>query len=461
MEATLEIGNVRMWKKYTKNHSTEHPAITAIPDNWTAIRLKWVLSKVGSGKTPRGGGDAYVSDGVMFLRSQNVHFRGLALDDTVYINEETDVEMSISRVQPNDVLLNITGASLGRCSLVPSQFGRANVNQHVCILRARKVIVEPSFLCAAISSSSVQSQIFSTENGISREGLNFAQIANLVVALPKCIKEQRAIAAFLDRETARIDAMIGHKQRLIALLEEKRQAVISHAVTKGLDPDVKMKDSGVEWIGQIPDHWTVPPVAAFCNIVRGGSPRPAGDPEFFNGTDTPWITVAETTKDKEKYLTETAEYLTAEGRKRSRFLEGDTFILTNSGATLGVPKILRIAGCINDGSVAFLNTDQRMSKDFLYYYFTSQTDDIRIRMNQGMGQPNLNTNIVSRMPVPCPPIDEQLEIATYLDDAYKKSKEQLNAIRDSIELMNEYRTALISAAVTGQIDVRDEVQLDG
>ena len=304
----------------------------------------------------------------------------------------------------------------------------------------------------------LESKVTSVTN--SHQRANPADIYRFWNAWP-VLPEQTAIAEFLDRETGKIDALVAEQQRLIELLREKRQAVISHAVTKGLDPKVKMKNSSVEWIGEIPNHWTAPPVASFCTIVRGASPRPAGDPEFFNGSDTPWITVAETTKDNEKYLTETSEHLTAEGRKRSRFLDVDTFVLTNSGATLGVPKILRISGCINDGSVAFLNIDRRISKDFLYYYFTSQTADIRIRMNQGMGQPNLNTNIVSRMPIPCPPQNEQVLIASYLDAACARLKSQVKAIHDSIEFMDEYRTALISAAVTGQIDVREEVKLNG
>jgi type I restriction enzyme S subunit len=200
-------------------------------NGWKFTRMKWVVSKIGSGKTPRGGGETYSSSGILFLRSQNVHFAGLRLDDVVYIDEAIDREMETTRVQPDDVLLNITGASLARCCLVPQELPPANVNQHVCILRPRSDLIRPAFLHAVISSHGVQSQIFSSENGVSREGLNYTQTANLMFAVPQSIEVQQRIVNFLNRETAKINALIAKKQRLIELLQEKRTALVSHAVS--------------------------------------------------------------------------------------------------------------------------------------------------------------------------------------------------------------------------------------
>jgi type I restriction enzyme S subunit len=121
-----------------------------------------------------------------------------------------------------------------------------------------------------------------------------------------------------------------------------------------------MKSSGIEWLGEIPVHWILRKISHFCRVVRGGSPRPAGDPRFFGGNYCPWITVGEITKDENKFLEVVSEYLTPEGIKHSRYLPKGTLVLTNSGATLGVPKILRINGCINDGLVAFLNLKKKL-----------------------------------------------------------------------------------------------------
>jgi type I restriction enzyme S subunit len=206
-----------------------------VPEHWRMMRLKYVASKIGSGKTPRGGGEVYSSSGVLFLRSQNVHFDGIRLNDVVYISKEIDREMSTTRVLPNDVLLNITGASLGRCCLVPETTPAANVNQHVCIIRPVRSRIEPAFLNVLMASRCVQDQIFSTEDGVSREGLNFAQIAELVLCIPPTLEEQRRIVNNIHRESALVTNLIARIGDGIARLQEYRTALISAAVTGQID----------------------------------------------------------------------------------------------------------------------------------------------------------------------------------------------------------------------------------
>ncbi len=205
-----------------------------IPAHWEVKRLKRLATKIGSGKTPSGGAERYVSDGIMLLRSQNVHFRGLQLSDVAFINSTSDNEMAGTRVREGDVLLNITGASLGRCCVARLRYLRANVNQHVCIIRLDGVRSDSSFLARAVESQSLQDQIFNYENGVSRDALNFEQIGTLVLPAPM-IKEQRAIAAFLDRETAKLDALVIKVREAIDRLKELRQALISAAVTGKID----------------------------------------------------------------------------------------------------------------------------------------------------------------------------------------------------------------------------------
>ena len=171
-----------------------------IPAHWEVKRLKYVVGKIGSGKTPKGGAERYVAEGVMLIRSQNVHFGKLYLGDVAYIDTDTDAEMAGSRVGEGDVLLNITGASLGRNCVARLGGIDANVNQHVCVLRPDQQQAESEFLAYSIESRSLQHQIFNNENGVSRDALNFEQIGDLVFPRP-AISEQQAIADFLDRET--------------------------------------------------------------------------------------------------------------------------------------------------------------------------------------------------------------------------------------------------------------------
>jgi type I restriction enzyme S subunit len=272
------------------------------------------------------------------------------------------------------------------------------------------------------------------------------------------IEEQTQIANFLDRETRKIESLIEKQQTLIELLKEKRQAVISHAVTKGLNPNAKMKDSGIEWLGEIPEYWVVSKFAYLSLVVRGGSPRPAGDPKLFNGTYSPWVTVAEITKDDNLYLNETETFLTELGSKQCRVFKKGTLLLSNSGATLGVPKILNIDANANDGVVGFESLSQKLNIKFAYYFLLSITENLREMIKQGSGQPNLNTDIVKNISIPLPPVQEQLNIVAYVSSQTKKIDTLIDKSQQAIELLKERKTALISAAVTGKIDVRELVQ---
>ncbi len=264
--------------------------------------------------------------------------------------------------------------------------------------------------------------------------------------------EQTQIAKFLDYETAKIDALIEKQQQLIELLQEKRQAVISHAVTKGLNPDAPMRDSGIEWLGEVPAHWEISKFGYISSVVRGGSPRPAGDPTLFNGDYSPWVTVAEITKDDEVNLTETSTFLTKKGSIQCRVFKSGTLLLSNSGATLGVPKVLMIDANANDGVVGFENLT--LHREYCYYYLSSVTENLRERMKQGSGQPNLNTEIVKALAVPIPSTNEIELIVQHIASQREKFKTLAEKAQMGIELLEERRTALISAAVTGKIDVR-------
>ena len=172
------------------------PGIGTIPADWEVVRLGDGVAHVGSGVTPRGGKSAYAETGVMFLRSQNVHFDGLRLEDVAYITSEIDESMRRSRVEPADVLLNITGASIGRCTVAPWNLGPANVNQHVCIIRTSEIFNE-RFVAKWLSTARSQREINDIQTGQSRQGLNYQQVRQLTIVCPSRA-EQDYIAAALD-----------------------------------------------------------------------------------------------------------------------------------------------------------------------------------------------------------------------------------------------------------------------
>jgi len=327
---------------------------------------------------------------------------------------------------------------------------------HLAQIRPFSRQADGEYLFRAFASHALRDQFRVRANGITRYGLSRDAIASAWFVLPP-VEEQRCIAKFLRQETAEIDRLIAKKQRMIELLKEKRAALIRHVVTKGLDPAVAMKPSGIDWLGEIPAHWGVKRFGVIASVVRGASPRPAGDPTFFFGDHIPWITVGDVTKDANMLLTSTETMLTPQGRMRSRVFNKGTLVLTNSGATLGVPKVLAIQGCANDGIVGFESVSSESCLEYLYFFLCSLTAVFRDRIKQGCGQPNLNTGIVSRTPVLTPPYDEQLRIVEHVS----RETEDIDRLADRIESasggLGEYRSALISAAVTGKIDVRREV----
>ncbi|MFV5443508.1 restriction endonuclease subunit S [Acinetobacter oleivorans] len=169
---------------------------------WEEIKLGDIASKVGSGSTPRGGAEAYTEDGIIFIRSQNVNNNQLLLDDVVYIPEQTHKKMSGSKVVANDILLNITGASIGRSCVVPMNFTEANVNQHVCIIRTPND--NPRFIQSFLASKDGQNLIDSHQTGSGREGLNFQSIRSFTLNRP-CLEEQTQIANFLSAIDQKIE----------------------------------------------------------------------------------------------------------------------------------------------------------------------------------------------------------------------------------------------------------------
>ena len=208
--------------------------IGAVPAHWKVIRIKQLTSKIGSGKTPLGGSTVYADAGITFLRSQNVWDDGLRLDDAVFIPAEIDRAMRTSRVKSKDILLNITGGSIGRSALVPDKFPQANASQHVCIIRLRnKRLAE--FVALAMLAQSTKQQFAVEQVGAARDGLNFEQVGRLAIPFPPEEAERSQIVDRVKHKVSQIDRQIRLLDQLEALLTEERKAIIHEAVTGKID----------------------------------------------------------------------------------------------------------------------------------------------------------------------------------------------------------------------------------
>lgn len=205
----------------------------SVPQHWNLTPIKYVTDKVGSGVTPTGGADVYQQEGIIFLRSQNIYPTGLLLDDVVFISDEIDKNMSATRVSKGDVLLNITGASIGRCHTYDIE-ERANVNQHVCIIRPKPTLLNGKYLQYIFNSNAGQNFISSVQNGANREGLNFEQIKNLSVPVPP-LEEQKTIVKFLEEKLSKIDVSKIEIEHQLSDLRSYKSSLITEAVTGKID----------------------------------------------------------------------------------------------------------------------------------------------------------------------------------------------------------------------------------
>jgi type I restriction enzyme S subunit len=285
------------------------------------------------------------------------------------------------------------------------------------------------------------------------QNISMGQLRNcrLPVPLPA---EQSAITDFLDRETAKIDALVAEQENLIALLKEKRQAVISHAVTKGLDPTVPMKDSGVEWLGEVPAHWIVQPLK-FSALFRSGGTPDKGRLDYWNG-QIPWASAKDL---KVENLYDTADHITDQTIIDGviSLLPTETVVVVVRGMILArlLPVVtIKVPMAINQDLKALI-PKEHVSSTFLPWLLRASEVESLTRLDEaGHGTKALRMDAWGAMKVSLPPKQEQKAIAAFLDLETTKLDDLTTEAQRTIDLLKERRSALISAAVTGKIDVR-------
>jgi type I restriction enzyme S subunit len=433
----VKIKQERGWKRYPAYKDSGVEWLGEIPEGWETKRLKFI-SQLTMGQSPNSEDYNHDGYGAPFLQG-NAEFGSRNPQAKIFCHTVNKY------AEKGDILLSVR-APVGAVNEADQRYG---IGRGLCSIRADELLLSRVFVWFLLEVVKVQLNLFST--GSTYEAVAVTDVANLNCLLPP-LTEQQAIARFLDRETVKIDTLIAKKERLIELLKEKRTALISHAVTKGLNPDAPMKDSGIEWLGKIPEHWEVRKCKHLSLIKRGASPRPIDDPSFFNDDGAySWVRISDVTASN-KYLEISEQRLSTLGKSKSVALEpGELFV--SICATIGKPIITKIKCCIHDGFVYFPHLKE--NREYLFYIFSGG------ELYKGLGkqgtQVNLNTDIIGDIKLTLPPLTEQQAIAQFLDRETAKIDTLVTKTRISIDKLKEYRTALISAAVTGKIDIRENL----
>jgi type I restriction enzyme S subunit len=426
----------------------------ALPVNWQTKQVRYLLKDGAEGIKIGPFGSALkledmVATGTRVYGQENVIQKDFTLGKRK-ISQDKFKEMQVYQVYPNDLLITMMGTS-GKCELVPQDADVGIIDSHLLRIRVKEEKILPRYFRLLIDECyEIENQIKISGKGSIMHGLNSSIVKSLTLPLPGS-SEQEVILKFLDHETAKIDTLIEKQQELIKLLKEKRQAVISHAVTKGLNPNGPMRDSGVEWLGEVPKHWTLKNYRYATKIYRGKfGHRPRNDPAFYDGK-YPFIQTGDVAQAGKK-ITKYKQTLNDRGIGVSQKFPSGTLVMAIA-ANIGDTAILDFEAYAPDSVVGF-KPNEGVDLEFLRYSLMAALPALEQTSTQST-QANLNIDRIGTIKASFPPLLEQKEIVAKLDALHERYAALEKKAIVAISLMQERRTALISAAVTGKIDVRN------
>ena len=404
--------------------------IGVLPEEWEVSILGELTFKVGSGITPTGGNKVYQNSGRPFVRSQNVGWGTLLLDDIAYISEEIHSAFISSEIKERDVLLNITGASIGRSAMADSRIINGNVNQHVCIIRPNEKLLNPSYLCSFLLSANGQNLIDSFQTGGNRQGLNFEQIKSFVIPLPP-LAEQQAIADTLGA----VDALLREQRALLAKKRDLKLATQTALLTRA------------RRLPGFTGEWQERTLGELAEIVSGGTPSTANS-HYWNG-EIKWCTPTDITACESKYLFDTEKSITPLGLNSSStsLLPIGTLLLC-SRATVGEIRIAGAKMSTNQGFKALICKPQ-VNNEFLYYHLL-ENKQLLIDRAYGSTFLEISKKDTAVVVLEMPTLAEQKAIAQLL----VKMDEELELVAAQVAKTEALKQGLMQDLLTGTIRLR-------
>jgi type I restriction enzyme S subunit len=450
-----------------------------LPKGWLCAQIQ-DIGETTSGGTPSRKNKGFFSGDIPWLKSGE-------LADNLNVNSAEEaitpqaLDNSSAKIIPKgSLLVALYGATVGKLGLLTID---AAINQAICAIQPYQGVY-PKYLFWYLSS--YRKNFLNARKGGAQPNISQEIVRTAWVPLAPTAEQLRIIAK-VEELFSFLDTGVELLRKVKAQLKRYRQAVLKYAFEGKLTEEWRethkdKTDSAQQQLERIieerqqiynqenrgkykqplppdltklpelPFNWVWTTVDQLSIVVRGASPRPAGHPRFFGGA-IPWITVGPLTADEQPYLQNVAQTVTEAGCRASRYIEQHTLLLTNSGATLGVPKITLIGGCINDGVVALLHINYPL-KIYLYYYFKAQTKRLR-NINQGAAQPNLNTGIIKTICIPFPSLSEQKQIVTEIQTAFTRAETVEANITEALTASERLRAVILAKAFQGELVPQD------
>ncbi len=415
--------------KYKDYKKIDHILLEGMPTGWELKKIKFV-GNVKMGQSPKSEDCNKLGNGIPFLQG-NADFGVISPTATTYCETANKVSLD------GDILFSVR-APVGALNISDKQYG---IGRGLCSLTASNI--QSRFLWFALQVYRLELKSLAT--GSTYDAISIDEVSNIKILVPST-HEQTQIANFLDQKTGQIDKLINEKEKLLKLLAEKRTAIITQAVTKGLDPNVEMQDSGIDWLGEIPKSWEVKPLKFTVKLIND---------KLDELGELPYLGLEHIESWTSKRIVD--EKAKADGVV-SRFKSEDILFGKLRPYLAKVYKAEFEGGASTEALV--LRCGDEVIPEFLKFFLVSDLlIDVINSSTYGSKMPRASWNFIGKLPMLLPKKETQLEIVNWLSDKLDKFDNSISKIRGSINQLKEYREALITAAVTGQIDVRKEAAL--
>ena len=426
-------------KPYPKYKESGVQWIGEVPEGWEVQRSKYQFKIIGGYAFSS---DDFVDAGVPIIRIGDISGGTISLDDCKRMPKEYALTKKNFLIEEKDVLIAMTGATIGKIGQVTKTSEKMLLNQRVGKIKTK---LSSDYYKYVLNADFIQSQIKLIAEGSAQENISNEQIESFVI--PNLDKQnQDFITHFLDLKTSEISKTIEADKKLIELLKEKRTALINHVVTKGLNPKAKMKDSGIEWIGEVPEGWEVKKIKYFT-VEKRNKATELDESGHFVGLEN-----------IEPMSGKVFSYNSTEN------MEGESLKFKKNQVLFCKlrPYLAKVVVADIDGfctsELIIYECDKKTNPTYLRYRLLSNGYiDYVNSLTEGVKMPRADPVLLSNIKLPLPPLSEQLQISSYLDKSTSKIDQTIQKIEEKIEFLEEYKKSLIHHVVTGKVDVRDAV----